>query len=713
MSFYIMPDHAPSPDGLYLFEKTVEIENGGMAEVNIFAASRYILYINGEYVCEGPCRGHEKVRYYDSVETQLKSGKNHICVKVLHTTSYLFTVYNTALPELAFEATVNGETVSSDASWSIKYLSGYEFKAYLMKCVGPYEIVDRDAGTLQLGCVETDKCVFSEKGYYDHVGAARRYVLEKRPIPMIYPGEDIPLKLIKKGENFAEYDAGEYMTAKLRFDLSGSSNVKIIYAECYEFEDGKHRRDDSSGFIKGNYDVVKTGEAPFIYEPFWYRAFRFIRVEGDAESVGEITARRVNYPFDITGTFECSDESFNKMQKISVNTILCCAHEIISDCPYYEQQQYEMDSSIQMEIISRMTADRRLHRKCIEDFAHAQTANGLLLSIYPASNVFQIIPGFSIFWIKMLRDYLENTGDTEFVSRFVGRIDNLLGYFDGVIRKNGYISSSVYWDFVDWVPEWELGVVPLEEGEVHTIYSLYYAYALKSAAYILKAVGRDGLVAEYEERHRKVAELLNSKCFDKAKGLYTDGSVTKTYSMHTIVWSILSEVAPEEIRRDLLTHINDKGISKCSFSMNFFTFRVLEKYGMYDKVLSFFDGWKKMLDWGCTTWCENPDSPRSECHGWSGAPLYEFSSNILGVKAGEEEILIKPVTWHLTYAKGTVPTRFGVVGVSWKIENGVFAVEVTAPDNVSKRLVLPNGKEYKFRTGKESFSFEVKAGKEQ
>jgi hypothetical protein len=181
-------------------------------------------------------------------------------------------------------------------------------------------------------------------------------------------------------------------------------------------------------------------------------------------------------------------------------------------------------------------------------------------------------------------------------------MDNILQYFDRVIRENGFISSSVYWDFVDWVPEWNFGAVPLEKDEIHTIYSLYYAYGLKNAEYICRKAGRNGLADEYKCRHEHISHIVNSRCFDLEKGLYTDGSVTKTYSMHTIVWSILSEVAPPEIRQALLAHIDDEAISKCSFSMNYFTFRVLEQYGMYDKVLSFFDGWKKMLDWGCTTW---------------------------------------------------------------------------------------------------------------
>lgn len=69
------------------------------------------------------------------------------------------------------------------------------------------------------------------------------------------------------------------------------------------------------------------------------------------------------------------------MYEVSQNTILCCNHEIVTDCPYYEQQQYEFDASVQFAIISRMSSDRRLSKKCISEFAYSQMANGLLLSI--------------------------------------------------------------------------------------------------------------------------------------------------------------------------------------------------------------------------------------------------------------------------------------------------------------------------------------------
>jgi len=115
---YIYPENILSYNGMYLFEKKIHTVNELPVHINIFASSRYILYINGEYVCEGPCRGHAKVKYYDSVDARLKKGDNDICVKVLHLPVGFTTVFSTPFPLLAFRADCEEESFVSDASWS-------------------------------------------------------------------------------------------------------------------------------------------------------------------------------------------------------------------------------------------------------------------------------------------------------------------------------------------------------------------------------------------------------------------------------------------------------------------------------------------------------------------------------------------------------------------------------------------------------------------
>lgn len=709
MNFYIMPRYAPNKNGLYVFSKTVDMESDCTANVNLFATMRYILYINGEYVCEGPCRSHEKVRYYDSACCRLKKGNNLIEVRVMHTMDCFTTVYKTIVPMLVFEAdTSTGDNIISDDSWECRYLGEYELVRRDMRSLPPFEIVTRGREDIPLPVDKADRCIFQENGNYISGGAALNFLLEKRPIPMIYPGEEFEIYPIKKGEGFTEYDAGEYMTAKVKITIAPKSRIKIIYAECYRNPDGsKTKRDDTSGIIDGYWDEVETDDREFVFEPYWFRAFRYIRIEGEGARL--VTARRVNYPYDMRGKFICSDELYNKMYSISQNTILCCHHEIISDCPYYEQQQYQFDSSVQIAATFNMTDDRRLIRKCLMEFAVSQQPSGLLLTSYPQSWAVQIIPGYSLVWIMMMRWYLDNTRDVEFVSLYLHNIDAIIGYFGRVFAEKGFLTTTRHWDFIDWVDGWENhggGSVPLRDDEAHTIYNMYYVRALKDAAYICQKCGRSAFADEYLSRVPEVENMLNTLCYDGKKGMYKDGSVTQTYCMHTTIWAILSEVVTGDKAKELTEKLDEEGISKCAFVMNYYLLRALEKSGTYkEKAFKIFEDWRDMVDNGCTTWCESISFPRSECHGWSSAPLYEFATNILGVKTGyDDEIVIEPVCGHLSFAKGVVPTRFGEVSVDWTKEGDEFAITINAPKDVSKRLIMPDGTEHCFDTSEKRFT---------
>ena len=701
---YIVPVKIASNNGIYLFEKQICVTSDKKVTVHIFASARYILYINGEYVCEGPCRGHVGINYYDTAEALLRRGVNNICIKVLHIgdIGVFTTVYKTPIPLAVFEAVSDDETYITDESWTCKYLEGHEIIRQGQCSLAPFEAVTCGKTPVDVGVKKLyDPFNFTKDGhYYYFVGAAIPFLVKERPIPMIPLGEDILIREIKRGDGYIDYAAEKYSTAKLKFRIKKNSKVKITYSECYTFEDGKHLRDDTRGTLNGFSDTVVTADEDYLFEPFWFRTFRFIRIEGDFDAITEIEAKSCHYPFDIEASFECSNEVYNKIFDVSQHTLLCCSHEIIVDCPYYEQQQYEMDATIELAVISRMTEDRRLHKKCLMEFAMSQLPSGLLAANYPSEYI-QIIPGYSLFWIMMLRDYLDDTKDTAFVSGLIGCVDRILSFFGDMVAKHGYIVRSKHWDFIDWVPEWDGGVPRIRYDEAFTVHNLYYAAALKDAAYICERMGRYGLASEYRERYRNISDTINALCFNSKTGTYKDGSVTEKYSAHNIVWAILSGVACDDKIDGLISHLFDKDISRCTFAMNYYLFRALEKCGRYDLAFPFFDQWKKMLDDHCTTWCENPDSPRSECHAWSCAPYYEFLTNILGVKIGfENEIIICPQIADLSFARGTVATRFGVVSVDWSIENEVFRVTVCGAQGVNKKIILPNGKTHEHKDEK-------------
>ena len=56
----------------------------------------------------------------------------------------------------------------------------------------------------------------------------------------------------------------------------------------------------------------------------------------------------------------------------------------------------------------------------------------------------------------------------------------------------------------------------------------------------------------------------------------------------------------------------------------YYLFRALQKSGLGDRYLELLDPWEKMLASGMTTFGERDTNPRSECHGWSASPCFDF-----------------------------------------------------------------------------------------
>ncbi len=724
MSLWIRAEDRPSTPHFYYFSKEFTAPAGASLKASSCGDTRYQLYLNGHLVCEGPCQGSSYVTYYESEDLTpyLVEGKNQLVAKVLYVTeNYFISVFRRSRPAFWFDGvlTANGESVAigTDDTWTCTREDACDFMGGpgCHTSIPPFEQWTGASETTPVS-VHNFYTPLLDKQCYNIFGLSDTYIMSPRPIPQMETEAPREMKPVRKGEGFIEFDSVKYTTAKVRFTFKAKAGTKVrlIYAECYSVADANGNRykgrrdayDDPTAQMGGVFDTLTATGEEQTFLPFWYRSFRFVRVEfedPDCE-IKTFTYSNYHYPLDKAGVFECSNPRYNEMWEISRNTVLCCMHEMYVDCPYYEQQQYDMDSALEMLFTMRMSADYRMPFKSITDFAHSQMADGMIQANYPSVMV-QIIPDFTLFWILMLRDYLRYAGSTpdvlERVRSMTGTVDRALEAFVPYMTNDGLIGVTPYWHFVDWVPGWHVGVPNGGFSEPLTVTSFMYAAALKAAAEICDAVGRPGLASDYYARASVMLETVQKYCYDEEIGLYRNTPVTKEFSQHTTLWAILSGAVTGEEAGALMDRTFDGHVpvGVCSFSMNHYMFRALELSGRYNEYApKQLAGWETMLDWHCTTWCENPDSPRSECHGWSSAPAYEFSAMVLGVYPtanGYKSVRIKPNVncYDLDWAKGTVPTPNGVISVAWEKKDDELILDITLPagSEMVCEVILPDG----------------------
>jgi alpha-L-rhamnosidase len=259
-------------------------------------------------------------------------------------------------------------------------------------------------------------------------------------------------------------------------------------------------------------------------------------------------------------------------------------------------------------------------------------------------------------FVAMMHDHYGWFGDGELVRGYLGTVDGVLGYFRGLVDMRGLVSrfDDEDWAFVDWVKEWQrpgglrgMGTPPSYlEGEdgVATVHSLVYAWALGLAAELCDVVGRNDTGREYSQRAEEILVAVNARCWDGT--FFTDGIhetmvsslEANAHSQHTQIWAILAGAVQGEQATNLLRRtMSAKDMPRCSYAMSFYVFRAAAKTGLYEELWPrLIRPWEDMLAQNLITFAEDDVGVRSDCHGWSGVPIWEIATELFGVR---------PETW--------------------------------------------------------------------
>ncbi len=695
---------------LYYFRKTYRLDAPSAGSVKIMADARYKLWVNGEFVSAGPCKGNRHMRYYDEVDLipYLRDGENEIYVALLNLTSSddmdvkeinVASVWRSGDGYLymAGGATdANGEhPIETDHTWQCAEETHVTFSTQFF--VGLNEHVTAGYGS-SLTWVDAAPSPMPPHVMGDTIpfGEILSSYARPRPIPHMYYHP----RTFSFHDGY--YDAGELTCGYIRMQARGHGKIIVTYGECFVHGDkdnfAKGDRTDTSLTLLGHDDTFEVdGELRF--ESFWFRTFRFVKVvcEGDAEVVSFDYAE-TGYPVEIDANYDFGSERDNALWDISARTLKRCMLETYVDCPYYEQLQYCMDTYSQTLYTYMVSPDTRLAKRALDDFA-ATWRPGYITEARAPSCKRQYIPGFALFFIYMVNMYEARTEDTVGIKPYLPIIDGILSFFDSARNAYGQIPASDMWDFVDWADVWrqDEGAPITTRGEGITVYSMMYAHALRCAARLMRAVGRGVVAEEYLLRADEILDAVEMHCYDRTRGLYADSEKKTQFSQHAQIWAVLTGLVSGERARDLLRRSLDLE-AQAGYAYAYLWFRALEKAECYEALGGEMkERFLGLIDMNCSTIPETPyPHTRSECHAWGAVALYEFTTVTLGVKLVDNSprvLKISPRPQGTDHAAGCVYTKWGRVDVKWEIIDTTFRLVLTTPDTVAAEITAPHGYE--------------------
>ena len=684
----ICRDAEPFRNQIICYKKVFQANKGMDFKVNVFADAHYKLYVNGTLADVGPAKGNNKELYYNTIRLGrfLKNGENEVVVRVLNLSSVgdtgkpwlLMSLVRNGTGALELWGTLNDEEFKTDETWECAVDEGVELsRGVYAFLTGEQEKVN----ALASNNLKWKPAVLADCGKYYAWGEGRVWNNVKSPLPLMELSE----KKIKLSQEEV-FDFGFITTTYLKIKCSGKGKLKLLYAERYQKE-GSENRADKSGRIEGDFDIIDI-DGEFVYEPYWYRCFRFLKIETEGSvKIGEAYAYETGYPVKIKEDHDFSDEIDNKLWEISLRTLKRCMQDTFIDCPYYEQLQYAMDTYLQSLYAYQVTVDDRLQRRAIRDFALSVNADGLTQSRTPSA-LKQFIPSFALFYIMMVLEHFERFGEKQLLTENMPSILSVVNWYIKHSNENGMVEKSEYWHFIDWTKGFKAGVPPYEEGTTLGIESLMFCYVLRRLGNAVKNTEFSGLADVFLKRAGRIQEYADSRYYSEEVGAYALTETKAAFCQHMQIWAVLSGIAVDERARNIMLKSFEFKEAQVSFAFSWFLFRALEKTNLYFLREDMLNRLRKLPANNCTTVPETPDNPRSECHGWSAVVLYEFAVMDLGVRKVGNKIVIKPYTNGRKAARGTVVTPLGDVYVEWVKRNGKIELDYKAPVGVEVSVSL-------------------------
>ncbi len=743
-SWIASPSAPAKAPGVFYFRK--EITLATLPEhywVHVSADNRYLLHVNGQYAAEGPARGDLFHWRFETVDLAplLHAGNNVIAATVWNFGEVAPVAQMSNRTGFLMQGNTASESaVNTGIDWQVRAESGRDplgnNGAHNYYAAGPGEKIDGrlldwnwdqpaddSAGWEKpriVGRAATREAQDADNNWelvqdllpaMEHrlVDAGKPVRVEGLSAQPAFP--DAPLEIPANSHVTLLLDHGVLQTAYPVLTASGGRDaaIALTYSEAmYDAQGNKGNRNEIAGrHIEGITDeFIAAGGAAHSYQPLWWRTWRYLQLDITTKAeplrLEGMRAWFSAYPFDAKATITGDIPQLDALWQTGWRTARLCAHETYMDAPYWEQLQYVGDTRIQALVSYAVTGDSRLARQAITNIDDSRTPEGITQSRYPSS-LPQFIPTFSLLWIGMLHDYWMYVDDLPLVKETLPHTRTVLDWYSAQQRSDGLLGRVKWWEFGDWTADYPDGVPPQDADGGSAFLTLQFIEALRNARDLETRYGSPERAHDYEAKIRKASAALNASNWDSNAGLYADTPARKTYSIEANILAVWLDVAPRAeqaaiLRRllasnpDHATELNGKSVPKMSpptYYFRFYLSRALEHAGLADLYISQLKPWYDMLQMGLTTWAENPEPTRSDCHAWSASPNYDLLTVVAGIhpaSPGFHTVLIEPHLRGLHHIDASMPHARGIIHTVYQLEGSTWKATVTLPQGLEGTL---------------------------
>lgn len=622
----------PQNDEYGEFVDSFSYENGKVI-LQISADSNYAAYINGHLAAWGQYADFPYDKVYDQVDVTefCRKGENRLAVIVWYYGADFTSVYYPGNAGLLYALINNDDVLCQSGSHTLARMS----KAYMNHrcCVISGQLgygYGYDA-TLEDNWRTSELIGFSPATFVE-----QDLPLRIRPCDKLTLLPEVDGVFCKQlSENEWLYDLGKEQVGFLSFVLHSPCKQNITVAFGEHIADGRVRQIIGERNFCMEY-IATAGENVFL-NPFRRFGCRYLQVRFEHPvEIQKIAIAPTMYPVE-----EKKRPALNALQNriydICVETLHLCMHEHYEDCPWREQALYAMDSRNQMLCGYYAFGEYRFPRANLELISKDNRADGLLSICYPmTANL--VIPSFSAHYITACREYLQYSGDKDFLKEIYPKLESILQAFTNRIENGLFVNfaGEGYWNFYEWRDFMVNWGTPGSASDLMA--NALLSMALQNMAHIAEELGIEN---SYREQSHKLNAQIYETFWDNQKGIFYNYTDRDSYSQLGNSLAILcGAISGDQAAMLCETILNDTKMTPISLSMWCFLFDALLKTNKKKYTPVILEQIEKlyvpMLESGSTTVWETEngesdfDKAGSLCHGWSAMPVYYYHTLLPG-----------------------------------------------------------------------------------
>jgi alpha-L-rhamnosidase len=430
------------------------------------------------------------------------------------------------------------------------------------------------------------------------------------------------------------------------------------------------------------------------YRPdFTFHAFRYMEITGllDAPELEDIRGIRLHSDLPDAGSFSCSNELFNRIQKTTRNTFTNNVISVQSDCPHRERFGYGGDIAVTSEAYLMNYDMAGFYAKTVRDFADAARPDGNFTDTAPFVGVQYCGVGWAMAHPLLLEQLYQHYGDKSLIGE---QLPAAIRWFDleASKRENGLVVKGLG----------DHEALPRIGGPV--IMTPMFIDTARRMARLARIIGKESDAVRFDKMAEESAAAWAKAFLDAETGMVGGGSQSEQ------ALALGFGAAPEAARKAVFEKLVAKLTAPAdgpSLTTGIYGTRILleqlTQNGRHDLACALadrktFPSWGWMLENGATTlwetWKES-DNTFSHNHPMFGSISAWFFRHLGGIQVaddavGADRILIRPQTGPgLTWVKSSHDSIRGKIESNWKITDKGTEFDIVIPPGITAIVGLP------------------------